>query len=237
MQCAILVCQQNLNPEIIEPKGSIFFNHGLSLNFFKADRVSKNEFIKPVTECTLKEPVNFLKKYCLKVVGRYKYKEAKSVCQSENARLILPRSKSETVMLMELLMRKAFDFTPIFTSEYPFWSIERKKENYLIIDISDAENEGIWIDSRGQQISYSNWRNNTLYYRLLQPDNLNGNEHFAGIAVDLFLPVVLPLKYTDYTTYIERIGSQTWVDESGEKYGWVICQQKITSKIFFNQRV
>ena len=76
-----------------------------------------------------------------------------------------------------------------------------KKHSTFVLDLSDAKSEGNFVDSFGNQPSFTNWHSG-------QPDNYNDEE--------------------DYVIY--QMGSGTWTDIKGSnEYMWIdslhlICQ-------------
>ena len=101
---------------------------------------------------------------CLKNVGPLQLKEAKSYCNFFNSSQVLPRSRQESNDLVSALL--SLDL-----------SLEDGK---VLVSIGIHKTmEGEWLDSAGQLSTgyHFNWLPN-------KPDNLGGNQSYAGFRVD-----------------------------------------------------
>ena len=88
---------------------------------------------------------------CFKYAGHSTWAEAVALCELDDAYLPLPQNTEEDTDLYIYLMS-----LDILSS----W-----------LDGTDETEEGIWLDSYGNNITYFNWRSD-------QPDNNGGNEHY-----------------------------------------------------------
>ena len=88
---------------------------------------------------------------CFKYAGQATWAEAVTLCELEDAQLPLPLNIQEDMDLYSYL-------NSLFLLSS--W-----------LDGTDEANEGNWVDSYGNNITYFNWRSD-------QPDNNGGNEHF-----------------------------------------------------------
>ena len=77
--------------------------------------------------------------------------EAVTLCELEYSELPLPQNAKEDTDLCNYLNSKGY---------LSSW-----------LDGTDEAEEGVWVDSNGDDITFFNWRAD-------QPDNNNGNEHY-----------------------------------------------------------
>ena len=72
------------------------------------------------------------------------------------------------------------------------------------LDGNDAAKEGVWVDSAGQALTYTNWHTK-------QPSNNNGNQH-----------------YLEYNV----AGKGQWNDGEGWHNDYVVCERPVKSKTY-----
>ena len=141
--------------------------------------------------CTLPNAKNYSlsgTNYCFSYLGKKAYKDGAKTCQELNAKLPLPRSTEETNKFKEIL--RSFNIYKLSST------------NGIILDISDKDTEGFWMDSNGKEINYTNWLPG-------QPDN-EGNQHYASICSEFNFGL--------------------WGDWSADWLGIVICQQELADQ-------
>ena len=113
----------------------------------------------------------------MKYIGQSTWVEAVALCELEDSKLPLPQTSQENTDLYNYL--NSIDLVS-------GW-----------LDGTDETEEGIWLDSAGNDITFFNWRAE-------QPDNYNGNEHFL--------------------MYRSGWGG-TWNDHTGTHTDAVVCQK------------
>ena len=94
---------------------------------------------------------------CLKNIGPIQLSNANSQCQSLNASQILPRNSQESDDLVLALLSMNL-------SSY---------SEKVLVSIGIYKTKGIWYDTVGRRISYSNWLPG-------EPDFLSGSLNYAG---------------------------------------------------------
>ena len=119
---------------------------------------------------------------CLKNVGLIQLSNATSHCQSLNASQILPRNGQETDDLVSALLSMNLS----------------SDSGKTFVSIGIHKTKGIWNDTVGQRISYSNWLPG-------EPDWLSENLNYAGFRID------------------EGKWSARWADYSGSDKLNVVC--------------
>ena len=119
---------------------------------------------------------------CLKNVGLIQLSNATSHCQSLNASQILPRNRQESDDLVSALLSMNLS----------------SDSGKTFVSIGIHKTKGIWNDTVGQPISYSNWLPG-------EPDWLSENLNYAGFRID------------------EGNESARWADYSGSDKLNVVC--------------
>ena len=119
---------------------------------------------------------------CLKNVGLIQLSNATSHCQSLNASQILPRNRQESDDLVSALLSMNLS----------------SDSGKTFVSIGIHKTKGIWNDTVGQRISYSNWLPG-------EPDFLSENLNYAGFRID------------------EGNESARWADYSGSDKLNVVC--------------
>ena len=99
-------------------------------------------------------------KKCLKYGTSGSLSSAVSTCAKDGAKLPLPTNAQENIDLL------------IF-----FISNRDRSEDSFALDLNDVKTEGIFVNSRGEKVNFTNWHGT-------EPDNKNGNQHFVTMWDD-----------------------------------------------------
>ena len=156
------------------------------------DVPDKFEFkVASVPKCTLPNATyHYITgvEYCFTHLGTKAYKDGETSCRQLNAKLPLPKNNFENSYYQIVLE--------------DFGIKQLSGGNGLILDMNDLTEEGVWTDSNGDKVKYTNWLPG-------QPDR-NGGQHYASICSDFAFGF--------------------WGDWSADWEGIVVCQQEIQPK-------
>ena len=120
--------------------------------------------------------------YCFKYAGKSTWAEGVDICEENDSVLPLPDDDQEDMDLYDYVQSLGI---------LSIW-----------LDGTDEAEEGIWVDSAGNNITFFNWRED-------QPDNNGGREH--------------------YIHYRPGWGG-LWNDHHGENTDYILCQKQPTGK-------
>ena len=120
--------------------------------------------------------------YCFKYAGKSTWAEGVEICEENDSELPLPDDDHEDMDLYDYVQSLGI---------LSIW-----------LDGTDEAEEGIWVDSAGNNITFFNWRED-------QPDNNGGREH--------------------YIHYRPGWGG-LWNDHHGENTDYILCQKQPTGK-------
>ena len=99
-------------------------------------------------------------KKCLKYGTSGSLSSAVSTCAKDGARPPLPTNAQENEDLLSF-----------------FNSNRDRSEDSFALDLNDVKIEGIFVNSKGEKVIFTNWHVN-------EPDNKNGNQHFVTMWDD-----------------------------------------------------
>ena len=130
---------------------------------------------------------------CFKNAGRHQVNQAELVCQKLGAKLPLPENEKQNEDMQNVFKK----MTKNFRNGYQYYDL-------AVLDIKAKENDGNWVKSNGENVTYFNWDKN-------EPSITANADKYV-----LFQIFKLPA--------IKRYAGK-WIDDIGSNHEPVICQR------------
>ena len=104
---------------------------------------------------------------CFKFAGKYQLEQAERACQELSAQLPLPENRKQNKDMLKAFNEMTYG---LYNGTYNYY------DSRIVLGVNDKENEGKWVKSNGENVTYFNWDEN-------EPNNALDGENYATFRI------------------------------------------------------